>query len=344
MKYRLLGRTGLLVSELSLGTNTFGGTGNPLWEPIGGLDQKAASAMVERAIEHGINFFDTANLYAAGEAEQRLGQALRDVRAPREDMVVVTKSGFRMGNSPNALGGSRAHLISALDASLRRLQTDYIDVYMVHQFDRLTPLAETIRALDDCVRAGKIRYLGCSNFAAWQVMEALGISEREHRARFDVVEAYYSIATRDIEHELVPMMEKHQVGLTIWGALLGGILTGKYDRNGSLPDGTRFSGGIWMPFDHDRTFNVIDVMREIAKREDVQVGQIALAWLLQRPFTTSVIFGARTLAQLDTNVAAASITLSHEDLRALDAVSALPPQYPGWKLAEAYADRPDPQR
>src|SRR3954462_13697136 len=190
MKHRLLGRTGLLVSELCLGTNSFGGAGNPLWEPIGGLDQKSATAMVGRALEHGINFFDTANIYAAGEAEQRLGTALKELKASRAEIVITTKGGFRMGPGANAIGASRQHLTGAIEDSLRRLGTDYIDIYQVHQYDRLTPMEETVRALDDLVRAGKVRYAGCSNFAAWHVMQAIGIAERERLARFELVEGY----------------------------------------------------------------------------------------------------------------------------------------------------------
>ena len=342
MKHRLLGRTGLFVSEMCLGTNSFGGTGNPMWEPIGGLDQKAATAMVARALEHGINFFDTANLYAAGESEQRLGTALKEVGAKRGDVVITTKAGFRMGPGPNALGASRQHLLSAVEDSLCRLGTDYIDIYQIHQYDRLTPMEETVRALDDLVRAGKVRYCGCSNFAAWHVMQAIGISERERLARFEVVEGYYSIATRDLERELVPMMQSQGVSLIVWGALLGGILTGKYPKDGTLPSGTRFSGGIWMPFDRERTYAILDAMTPMAAGRDVPVGRIALAWLLAQRHVTSVLFGARTLAQLDDNVAAVSVTLSADELVVLDKVSALPPEYPGWKLAEAYADRPDP--
>jgi aryl-alcohol dehydrogenase-like predicted oxidoreductase len=328
---------------MCLGTNTFGGTGNPLWEPIGGLDQKAATAMVGRAVELGINFFDTANIYAGGEAEQRLGQAIRDIGVDRTDMVVTTKAGFRMGAGVNAVGASRAHLTAAVEASLKRLRTDYIDIYQVHQYDRLTPMEETVRALDDLVRAGKVRYAGCSNFAAWHVMLGNGVAEREGRARFEVVEGYYSIATRELERELVPMMEHQNISLIVWGALLGGILTGKYPRDGSLPGGTRFSGGIWMPFDRERTWAILDAMEPMAKARGIPVGRIALAWLLSRKVVTSVIFGARTLQQLEDNVAATEVELTADELKQLDAVSDLPPEYPGWKLAEAYADRPDPR-
>jgi aryl-alcohol dehydrogenase-like predicted oxidoreductase len=342
MRYKLLGRTGLLVSEMSLGTNTFGGKGNPMWEAIGGLDVSAATAMIERAIEGGINFFDTANIYSAGESEQVLGQALKNSGVAREDVVVLTKAGFRMSAGVNGIGASRAHLLSAVEASLRRLAVDYLDVYMVHQFDPLTPMQETLRALDSLVQSGKVRYIGCSNFAAWQVMHALGISEREQLARFEVVEGYYSIGTRDLERELAPMLKHQNVGLTVWGALLGGILTGKYPREGDLPAGTRFSGGIWMPFDKERTYNTLDVMRPIAASHDATLGQIALAWLLRQQVVTSVIFGARTLEQLDNNIGAVSIELTEAEMDALNTASALPPEYPGWKLAEAYGDRPEP--
>jgi aryl-alcohol dehydrogenase-like predicted oxidoreductase len=342
MKHRLMGRTGLLVSEMCLGTNTFGGVGNPYWEPLGGLDQRAATAMVGRAVEAGINFFDTADIYAAGESEERLGRALKDIKADRSEMIVLTKGGMRMGKGVNGVGSSRAHLHSALEASLKRLGTDYVDVFMVHQWDRLTPMDETMRALDDLVMAGKVRYLGCSNFAAWQVMLANGISEREHLARFEVVEAYYSIGTREIERELVPMALNQSVGITMWGALLGGVLSGKYKRGAAMPEGTRFSGGIWMPFDQDKVFDIVDAMRPIAHAHGASVAQVALAWLLHQPAITTIVFGARTLAQLEDNIAAADIVLTADELARLDKVSAPSSEYPTWKIAEALADRPVP--
>ncbi|HLG89058.1 MAG TPA: aldo/keto reductase [Alphaproteobacteria bacterium] len=342
MKHKVLGRTGLLVSRLCLGTNTFGGKGNPYWEPLGALDQKAATEMVGRAFEAGINFFDTANIYAAGESEERLGCAIREAGIPRANVVIATKAGMKMGTDVNGVGASRGHLMSAVEASLKRLGTDYVDVFMIHQWDRLTPMEETMRALGDLVRGGKVRHLGCSNFAAWQIMLANGIAERERLSRFEVTEAYYSIATRDIEREQVPMLLHQNVGLTIWGALLGGVLTGKYKRGGALPAGTRFSGGIWMPFDTERTFDIVDAMQAIARARDIPVARIAIAWLLHQPVVTSVIFGARTLAQLDENLAAIDVALTTDELQTLDAVSALPPEYPTWKIAEAYRDRPDP--
>jgi aryl-alcohol dehydrogenase-like predicted oxidoreductase len=342
MRYKILGRTGLLVSEMCLGTNTFGGKGNPLWEPIGGLDVREAAAMVARAFEGGVNFFDTANIYGGGDSENVLGQALKEAGVPRDEAVILTKGGMRMSPGKNGVGATRAHLTQALDGSLKRLGVDYVDIYMLHQFDRLTPIEETLRAMDDFVRAGKVRYLGCSNLSAWQIAHALGVSEHENLARFEVTEAYYSVAVRDIEREIVPMALDRTVGVMVWGALLGGILTGKYKRDGDLPGGTRFSGGIWMPFNKDRTFDTLDVLTKIAKEKSATAGQIAIAWLLHQPVMTSVAFGSRTLAQLDSNIAATKITLSTEELAAIDAVSALPVEYPAWKLAEAYADRPDP--
>ena len=341
MRTKTLGRTGLLVSEMCLGTNTFGGKGNPMWEPIGGLDVREATAMVARAFEGGVNFFDTANIYGGGDSENVLGQALKEAGVPRDEAVILTKGGMRMSPGKNGVGATRAHLTQALDGSLKRLGTDYVDVYMLHQFDRLTPIEETLRAMDDFVRAGKVRYLGCSNLSAWQIAHALGVSERERLSRFEVTEAYYSVAVRDIEREIVPMALDRSVGIMVWGALLGGILTGKYKRDGDLPGGTRFSGGIWMPFDKERTFNTLDVLTTIAQKKGATPGQIAIAWLLHQPVMTSVAFGSRTIAQLESNIAATKITLSADELSAIDAVSALPVEYPAWKLAEAYADRPD---
>ncbi|MFO1189250.1 MAG: aldo/keto reductase [Alphaproteobacteria bacterium] len=342
MQFNLLGRTGLIVSRLCLGTNTFGGDKSGRYATLGALDQKTASAIVGRAIESGINFIDTANVYANGGSELRVGQALRDLGIPRHSLVVATKVGLRMGPGHNAVGLSRAHIMAEADASLKRLATDYIDVYMLHRFDPLTPLDESLRALDDLVQGGKVRCVACSNFAAWQVMKGLGISERDRLARFEAVEAHYSIASRDIERELVPMMQDQRVGLMVWGPLVGGLLSGKIGRDGKGPGGTRLAGGVTTPVDLPRAFDIIDAMRPIAAAHGVSLARVALAWLLHQPWVSSVLFGATSVEQVEDNIAAADVRLTAADLAALERASALRTEYPAWMQKRLNADRPAP--
>jgi aryl-alcohol dehydrogenase-like predicted oxidoreductase len=333
MKYRHLGATGLYVSELCLGTMTFGGAG--YWEVIGKQGQGDADEMVGRALDAGINFFDTADVYSFGEAEKLLGKAL-DKR--RDKVVIATKVRARMTPDPNDVGRSRAHIFASIDASLRRLGTDWIDLYQIHGFDPVTPLDETLRALDDLVRMGKIRYIGASNLAAWQLMKALGISERERIARFVSLQAYYTVAGRDLEREVVPLLRDQRVGLMVWSPLAGGFLTGKFSRDGSEP-GTRRAQFDFPPIDKERAFKVVDAMKPIAKAHDVSVATVALAWLLSRDVVTTVIIGAKSKSQLEDNLKAPSVTLTADDLKTLDEVSALPPEYPGWMIDRQGSDR-----
>src|SRR5262245_17418363 len=333
MKYRVLGNTGLYVSELCFGTMTFGGTG--YWEVIGKQGQGEADELVGRAIDAGINFFDTADIYAFGESERLLGKAL----AKRRDKVVIaTKLRGRMSPEPNDVGLSRAHILASIDASLRRLGTEWVDLYQIHGFDAVTPLDETLRALDDVVRSGKVRYIGCSNLAAWQLMKALGISERDRLARFQSLQAYYTIAGRDLEREIVPLLRDQHVGLLVWSPLAGGFLTGKFSRDSSEA-GTRRATFDFPPIDKERAFSVVDAMKPIAKAHDVSVATVALGWLLSREVVSSVIIGAKSRAQLDDNLRASGVTLTADELRALDQVSALPPEYPGWMLERQGSDR-----
>ncbi len=327
MQYRRLGKSGLLVSELSIGTNMFGGGDLPGWKALGGLEQPECNAIIKHAFDKGINFIDTADTYAAGQSEQRVGQAIRDVGLNRNDVVIMTKTAGRMRPTPNAIGASRGYLMSAVDDSLKRLNTDHIDVYLIHHFDAATPLEESLRALDDIVRSGKVRYVGCSNFAGWQVAKALGISERKNYARFDAIEAQWSIITRDIEREVVPMGIDLGVGILVWAPLVSGLLTGKYDREGKSGATGRLGGKVPATLNADKVFDVIDAMRPIAKAHDATVGQIAIAWLLHQKGTTSVIFGSRNAAQFDENCAATDIKLTADELATLDKVSALPPEY-----------------
>ena len=334
MKYNRLGRTGLLVSELCFGTMTFGGKG--FWTVIGQLPQATADNLVARVLDAGVNFIDTADIYSEGESEKILGKALGK---RRKDVVLATKVHGRMGPGPNEIGLSRGHIMQAVDDSLTRLGTDYIDLYQIHGFDQLTPLEETLRALDDLVRSGKVRYIGCSNLAAWQLMKSLWVSDRHNLHRFETLQAYYSIAGRDLEREIVPLLADQQIGLMVWSPLAGGLLSGKFTREGKGPKNARRADFDFPPVDTERAFAAVDVMGEIAAARGASVAQIALSWLLRRKAVTSVIIGAKTEAQLADNLAAPDVTLSTGELERLDAVSALPAEYPGWMLAHQASNR-----
>jgi aryl-alcohol dehydrogenase-like predicted oxidoreductase len=313
---------------------TFGGEG--MFKAIGSTEQAEADRLVGVCIDAGINFFDTANVYSAGRAEQILGKALG---ARRKDVVVATKVRGRVGAGPNAVGLSRGHIMDAINASLQRLDTDYIDLYQIHGYDALTPLEETLRALDDLVRTGKVRYIGASNLAAWHLMKALGISQRDGLARFETLQAYYSIAGRDLERELVPLMESEQVGLLVWSPLAGGFLSGKFGRDKKGPEGARRASFNFPPVDETRGYAVLDVLADVAREHEVSVARVALAWLLHQRVTTSVIVGARNEAQLRDNLAAPELKLSGDQLTRLNTTSALPPEYPGWMITVQARDR-----
>ena len=334
MRYRLLGRTGLLVSELCLGAMTFGGKG--YWEAVGKVPQEEASSLVARAIDGGINFFDTANVYSEGESEKMLGQALK---GRRHEVVLATKVFGRTDEGVNSLGLSRAHIMQQVDESLTRLQTDYIDLYQIHGYDPLTPLDETLRALDDLVHSGKVRYIGCSNLTAWQLMKALGISDKHGLARFESIQSYYTIAGRDLEREVIPLVQDQQVGVMVWSPLAGGLLSGKFSRDSEGPQDARRASFDFPPVDRERAFNVVDVMREVAQEHEVSVAQIALAWLLHQPAVTTIIIGAKRLEQLEDNLNAPRVRLSEEQLQCLDEVSRLPLEYPAWMQAQQGAGR-----
>lgn len=335
MKYRLLGRTGLLVSELCLGTMTFAGKG--FWEVVGKQGQDLANEIVARSIDAGINFIDTANVYSFGESEKMLGEAIKG--RVRDELIIATKVRGQMSEEINNVGLSRHQIMRSVEASLKRLDTDYIDLYQIHGFDPITPLDETLRALDDLVHQGKVRYLGASNLAAWQLMKALGYSDKHHLARFESLQAYYTIAGRDLERELVPLMQDQEVGLMVWSPLAGGLLTGKFERGGSGAEGARRATFDFPPVNKDRAFDSVDVMREIAEEHDVSIPQIALAWLLHQPVVTSVIIGAKRMEQLEDNLQSIHVQLSDEQLQRLNEVSQLPPEYPQWMLARQSAGR-----
>jgi aryl-alcohol dehydrogenase-like predicted oxidoreductase len=332
MRYRLLGRTGLYVSELCLGTMTFGGQG--FWKVMGGLGQNAVTALVKRAYDAGVNFIDTANVYSLGESETLTGQAIKTLGLPRDEIVVATKATGVMSESAiNGRGQSRYHLMHQVDASLKRLQLDHIDLYQLHAFDALTPLEESLATLNDLVRAGKVRYLGLSNFAAWQIMKALAVADKHGWTRIESLQAYYTLAGRDLEREVLPLLQDQQVGLMVWSPLAGGLLSGKFAANQPGPEGARRSSFDFPVVDKARAFRCVDAMRPIAERHGVSVPRVALAWLLSRPQVTTVIIGAKTPEQLDDNLGATKLELTAEDLAALDEVSALAPEYPGWMLA-----------
>ena len=331
MQYRKFGRTGLFVSELCLGTMTFGGSSG-IWGQIGNLQQSEAEGLVGRALDAGINFIDTADVYSEGLSETITGQALKNLKVPRENVVVATKVFGETGKTANAAGASRYHIMDGVKASLRRLQLDHIDLYQIHGFDPVTPIEETVRALDNLVQQGHVRYVGVSNWAAWQIMKALGIAERQGLARFESLQAYYTIAGRDLERELAPMLQSESLGLMVWSPLAGGLLSGKYGRGTEAEEGSRRTSFDFPPVNVERAYDCIDVMRQLAEARKVSVAQIALAWLLHQPVVTSVIVGAKRVAQLDDNIAATAIRLSADELAELGKVSALPSEYPGWML------------
>ncbi len=328
MRYNQLGRTGLFVSELCLGTMTFGGTSR--WAAIGRQDQEAAEALIRTSLDHGVNFIDTADVYSDGLSEQILGKALKNLGVKRSDVVIATKVYGAMGTGPNDIGASRGHIMDGIQRSLERLQLDHIDLYQIHANDSVTPVEETVRALDDLVRQGLVRYVGVSNWQAWKIMKALGYSESRNLARFESLQAYYTIAGRDLERDVVPLLNDQKVGLMVWSPLAGGLLSGKFGPGSNGPEDARRASFDFPPVNRDRAWACVDVMREVAARHDTSVARVALAWLLAKPWVTTVIMGAKTQEQLVDNLAAAELKLTAEDLAALDKVSALPPEYPGW--------------
>jgi aryl-alcohol dehydrogenase-like predicted oxidoreductase len=338
VKYKTLGNTGLQVSTLCFGTMTFHG-GDSFWRAVGTVDQSGADDLVKACVDAGINFFDTADVYSEGGSETILGQSIRNLGIARKDVVIATKVFGRTGRGYNDAGASRGHIMDAVDASLTRLNTDYIDLYQIHGNDTLTPVEETLRALDTLVNSGKVRYIGVSNWQAWKIMKALGISEHKGLARFDTLQAYYSIAGRDLERDIVPLLEAEKTGLLVWSPLAGGLLSGKFTRENQKPEGTRRSEFDFPIVDKERTWRILDVMRPIAEAHGCSPARIALAWLLTKPVVTSVIIGAKRRDQLDDNIAAVDVALSADEIKALDDVSALPPEYPGWMLGFQNANR-----
>jgi aryl-alcohol dehydrogenase-like predicted oxidoreductase len=339
MDYRQLGRSGLRVSSLTLGTMTFGGRGQ--FRDVGQTDLDGARRQIDMALDAGVNLVDTANVYSEGASEEIVGQALE---GRRDRVLLATKARFPMGEGPNEAGLSRHHLIEACEASLRRLRTDHIDLYQLHEWDGQTPLDETLGALEHLVQSGKVRYAGASNFAGWQVMKALSIARANGLPRFVSQQVYLSLQERAAEYEIVPSAIDQGLGLLIWSPLAGGLLSGKYRRNEPPPEGSRRAGDWDEPpvYDEDRLYDTVDVLVEIAVGHGVSPARVALAWLLQRPGVTSLIIGARTDEQLADNLAAAELELSAEEMGRLEEVSRPPLIYPFWHQAKTASDRLSP--
>ena len=339
MEYRQLGRSGLRVSTITLGTMGFGGSG---WAAaVGQIDVEGAKRQIGLARDAGVNLFDTADVYSGGTSEEILGAALG---SSRDEVLVATKVRMPMGEGPNDAGLSRHHIIRGAEASLRRLGTDYIDLYQVHEWDGQTPLEETLHALDHLVQSGKVRYVGCSNYAAWQLMKALWVADRERVTPFVSMQVYYSLQARDIENELVPLAVDQGLGILVWSPIAGGLLSGKYRRGVDAPEGSRHLGDWSEPpvHDEDKLYDTIEELVAIGEAHGVSAAQVALAYTIAKPAVTSVIVGARTEAQLNDNLAAADLALTAEEMDRLDAVSAQPLMYPFWHHANTSSDRLSP--
>jgi aryl-alcohol dehydrogenase-like predicted oxidoreductase len=318
------------------------GDGGGLFKGISAVDQTGADELVKTAIDDGINFFDTADNYTEGASEKILGQSLKNLNVARQQVVIATKVYSRVGPGRNDVGASRGHIMDAVEGSLRRLQTDHIDLYQIHGNDALTPLEETLRALDTLVQQGKVRYIGCSNWQARKMAKALGISDFKGLARFDTLQAYYSIAGRDLEREIVPLLESERVGLLVWSPLAGGLLSGKFSRTNQKPAGSRRTEYDFPLVDKERTWKILDVMAPIAKARGCSPASLSLAWLLAKPVVTSVIIGAKRVEQLQDNLSSVQLSLTLDELKQLDQVSSLPAEYPGWVLPFQGADRLGP--
>ncbi|OYW47182.1 MAG: aldo/keto reductase [Sphingomonadales bacterium 32-68-7] len=333
MRYNQFGQTGLIVSELCLGAMTFG-TNPGRFGHVHGLDQDASTALVKKAFDAGINMIDTANVYTTGQSEEFVGGALKALGTRRSDVIVATKAMGSMGEGANDSGIGRKHLLDQIDASLARLQLDHVDLYQIHGWDPVTPMEEALEALNDIVRSGRARYVGVSNWAAWQIAKALGISERRGFAKFISLQAYYTVAGRDLERELAPMLLSEGVGLMVWSPLAGGLLSGKYDLSAAGHEGEgRRAKFDFPPVDLARAAPLVEAMRGMAAARGVSVAQIALAWLLYRPVVSTVIVGAKRADQLADNIAACEVELTADDLAELDRLSALPREYPAWMFA-----------
>jgi aryl-alcohol dehydrogenase-like predicted oxidoreductase len=337
MKYNFLGNTGLVVSELCFGTMTFGGKG--IWEAIGKIQQKEVNDLMKVVVDSGINFIDTANVYSYGESERLLGQSIKDLGFNRHDLVIATKVRGRMSQGLNNVGLSRYHIFQSVDESLQRLQLDHIDVLYVHGVDPRTPVEEIARSLNDIVLTGKVRYIAVCNWPAWMVMKALGIAEKHGWNKFVGMQYYYSLGSRDIEREIVPLAIDQNLAIMPWSPLAGGFLSGKYTRNNEKAGDSRRDSFDFPPINKEKAYDIVDVLAEIGKEHSASVAEIALAWVRLQKGITSTIIGAKNVDQLNANVKSTGVQLSEDDLKRIDAISALPKEYPGWMVERQSADR-----
>lgn len=329
MQYTTLGHTGLVVSRLAFGAMTFG-TGDLVPGVTNNIDQTGADQMVSRALDAGINLFDTADAYTGGQSEIMLGKALGN---RRHEVAIATKLGFRLGDAITDTGLSYRHIIASAEGSLKRLGTDYLDLYQLHIPDPLTPPEETVRALDDLVRRGLVRYIGFSNFPAWKAARMLGIQERHGYARFIGAQMYYSLLGRDIEHEVVPFIEDAGIGILVWSPLASGFLSGKYTRETPVPEDARRNKFQFPPIDLEKGYEVVDLLKQIAQNHGVSPAQVAIAWILTKPFISSIIIGANKMQQLEDNLGAVELKLSVQEVEKLEELTAPQPLYPGWMQA-----------
>lgn len=331
MKYNYVGNTGLMVSELCFGTMTFGGQNAGVWDSIGQLQQKEVNEIMKSVIESGINFIDTANVYSFGQSEQLLGQSLKDLAIARDQVVIATKVMGIMDESPNGRGLSRYHIFNAVEASLKRLQLEHIDILYVHGVDLKTDLEETVRSLNDIIETGKVRYIAICNWPAWMVAKAQAIAHYNGWHKFIGLQYHYAAVTRDIEHELVPLAQDQNLAIFPWSPLAGGFLSGKFTRN-ETSEGSRRASFDFPPINKEKAYDLVDTMKKIGQQYDASVAQVALAWVRQQPAVTSTIIGAKSIHQVKDNIQSINIQLSAEDLMKIDTISPLPLQYPGWMV------------
>lgn len=336
MKYNFLGNTGLLVSEICFGTMTFGGRG--FWEAIGKIQQEEVNGLMKAVVDSGVNFIDTANVYSYGESERLLGQSVKDIGLNRNELVIATKVRGRMDEKPNSIGLSRYHIFNSVDESLQRLQLDHIDILYVHGVDNRTPVEETMRALNDIVLSGKVRYIAVCNWPAWMVMKAQGIAEKNGWNKFIGLQYYYSLSGRDIEREIIPLALDQNLAIMPWSPLAGGFLSGKYTREGQA-SGSRRETFDFPPVNKDKAYDIIDGLVQIGEAHHVTPAQVALAWVRQQQGITSTIIGAKNISQLQDNIKSVDVELTEKDLQLLDELSALPKEYPQWMVERQNADR-----
>ncbi|PJJ84263.1 aldo/keto reductase [Mucilaginibacter auburnensis] len=341
MKYNLLGNTGIYVSEICFGTMTFGGSNGGIWTNIGQVQQQEVNSLMKTVVDAGINFIDTANIYSFGESETLLGQSIIDLGLNRNDLVIATKVRGRMSKGVNDVGLTRLNIFQSVDASLKRMQLDYIDVLYVHGTDLKTPIEETVRALNDIVLTGKVRYIAICNWPAWMVMKAQGIADKYGWNKFVGLQYYYSLASRDIEREIVPLAADQNLAIMPWSPLAGGFLSGKYTRDGGAA-GARRDNFDFPPINKEKTYDIIEVLGEIAGQHGVSVAQVALAWVRLQKGVTSTIIGAKNIDQLNDNLKSTEVVLSADELKSIDEISSLPREYPGWMVERQSADR-EPQ-